>query len=182
MKIQTEAIVVRCLKCGQKNRIGRGHLSHVPFCGRCHASLDELFLQCLSCGRLNRIPEERVHDLPVCGKCGTRLYDDHIIDVSEDTFDQEILNRDDTVLVCCWAPDCLLCDRAMPALKKLAPKYLGKLKLYRLDITKNARLASHYSITATPSYLLFKKGILTDTIKGIASLEDLEKNLRAIAR
>jgi len=181
MEAAKDAIIVRCLKCGRKNRIPGDHLGDRALCGHCHASLDELFIQCLQCGRLNRIPGDRVHDLPVCGKCGSRLYNDYVRDVTEETFDRDILNNDETVIVCCWAPGCLLCDRAMPALKKLAPKYLGRLKLYRLNIEENARLASRYSITSTPSYMLFKKGVLVKTIEKIVSVEDLERNLRLLA-
>ncbi|OPL15141.1 MAG: hypothetical protein AVO39_01700 [delta proteobacterium MLS_D] len=182
MNVPKQDLIVRCLKCGQKNRISREHLGDRPFCGRCGASLDEIYIQCLRCGRINRIPEGQVHDLPRCGKCGAPLYTDYVLDLSEENFEREVLERDETILVCCWTPDSDLCRRAMPALTKLAPKYLGNLKLYRLNVIENYELAARYSVEETPAYLLFKKGILIETIVGIASLADLEKNLRAISR
>lgn len=66
--------IVRCLRCGQKNRIVRNRLNDRPVCGRCRASLDELIVQCLHCGAKNRIPENRAHDLPLCAKCKKPLY------------------------------------------------------------------------------------------------------------
>ncbi|HET58319.1 MAG TPA: hypothetical protein ENN35_07760 [Deltaproteobacteria bacterium] len=182
MNVPNQELIVRCLKCGQKNRISRDHLGDRPFCGRCGASLDEIYIQCLRCGRINRIPEGRVHDLPRCGKCGAPLYTDYVLDLSEENFEREVIERDETILVCCWDPDRDLCRRVMPALTKLAPKYLGNLKLYRLNIHENPELAARYSVETTPAYLLFKKGTLTETILGIASLADLEKKLIAISR
>ncbi|MDD5475618.1 MAG: thioredoxin family protein [Syntrophales bacterium] len=176
-----QSLIIRCLKCGQKNRITRDHLGDRPLCGRCRASLDELFIQCLQCHRVNRIPEDRVHDLPLCGKCGARLYDDYVGDVTDRSFEKDVLERQESVLVCCWTNDCVFCHKAMPKLKKLAPKYLGNLKLLRLNIAENPELASRYRVTSTPTYLLFKKGVHVDTMVGITTLEELERSLRALS-
>ncbi|MCK9230988.1 MAG: thioredoxin domain-containing protein [Syntrophales bacterium] len=177
-----QSLIIRCLKCGQKNRITRDHLDDRPLCGRCGASLDELFIRCLRCHRVNRIPGHRVHDLPLCGRCGAGLYTDYLADVSDGTFEEEVLKRDETVLVCCWDRECVFCHRAMPTLKKLAPKYLGELRLVRLDVSQNPVLKERYAVTTTPTYLLFTKGVLLDTMVGITTLEELESSLRAISR
>jgi thioredoxin 2 len=66
--------IVRCLRCGQKNRIVRTRLKDKPVCGSCHAPLDELIVQCLNCGVKNRITEYRPHNLPLCARCGQPLY------------------------------------------------------------------------------------------------------------
>jgi thioredoxin 2 len=66
--------IVRCLRCGQKNRIVRTRLKDKPVCGSCHAPLDELIVQCLHCGVKNRITEYRPHNLPLCARCGQPLY------------------------------------------------------------------------------------------------------------
>jgi thioredoxin 2 len=66
--------IVRCLRCGQKNRIVRTRLKDKPVCGSCHAPLDELIVRCLNCGVKNRITEYRPHNLPLCARCGQPLY------------------------------------------------------------------------------------------------------------
>jgi len=66
--------IVRCLRCGQKNRIVRTRLKDKPVCGSCHAPLDELIVRCLHCGVKNRISEYRPHNLPLCARCGQPLY------------------------------------------------------------------------------------------------------------
>jgi len=66
--------IIRCLRCGQKNRIVQTRLKDRPVCGRCHASLDELIVQCLRCGAKNRIPEDKLQNLPLCAKCKAPLY------------------------------------------------------------------------------------------------------------
>ncbi|HOO91173.1 MAG TPA: hypothetical protein PLA74_10165 [Syntrophales bacterium] len=66
--------IVRCLRCGQKNRIFRDRLKDRPICGRCGFPLDELIVKCLHCGTKNRIPEDRLQELPLCAKCKMPLY------------------------------------------------------------------------------------------------------------
>ena len=73
--------IVRCLRCGQKNRIFRDRLKDRPVCGRCGFPLDELIVQCLHCGAKNRVPEDRLQDLPLCARCKMPLYYE---DVEED--------------------------------------------------------------------------------------------------
>ena len=73
-KIPQDCFVVRCLRCGQKNRISRHRLKDRPVCGGCGFFLDELIVQCLHCGAKNRIPENRLNDLPLCSKCKKPLY------------------------------------------------------------------------------------------------------------
>lgn len=75
--LQTE-IVVRCLKCGVKNRIGRANLQKKALCGVCGASLEEIIISCLYCGKKNRLAkkdEMSVRQLK-CGACGKPLIDD----------------------------------------------------------------------------------------------------------
>ena len=73
--------IVRCLRCGQKNRIFRHRLKDRPVCGRCGFLLDELIVQCLHCGAKNRIPEDRLQELPLCARCKVPLYHE---DMEED--------------------------------------------------------------------------------------------------
>lgn len=179
--MNTNELIVRCLRCGQKNRIPENHLNDSPRCGRCGASLDELFIQCLTCHKLNRIPEGRLYDLPLCGNCGSQLYDDYVLDVSAESFEEDVLKQSGLVLLCCYTPDCVLCRKAMPVLKKLAPRYLGNVRLVRLDIRKHAEFASRYAVERTPTYLLLRDGIHVDTIVGVTTIAEIEKKLRTIA-
>ncbi|MCK9276366.1 MAG: thioredoxin domain-containing protein [Syntrophales bacterium] len=175
-------LIVRCLRCGQKNRISKDHLNDRSFCGRCGISLDDYFIQCLTCRTLNRIPDDRLYDLPLCGKCGSQLYDDFVTEVSESNFKSTVLDYPGIVLVCCFDPACTLCSRALPALKKLAPKFLGNIKIVRLNIPENHILSEKYKIRKTPAYLLFKNGIHmeTEVVEGSGSIEKMESSLRKI--
>lgn|GEM_PF-5799743 len=73
-------IVVRCLKCGVKNRIPSLKLQHPARCGACGASLEEIIIPCLHCGKRNRIATKslegsRTSSPPRCGACGNLLLD-----------------------------------------------------------------------------------------------------------
>ncbi len=97
--LQTE-IVVRCLKCGVKNRIPIGKIQQNASCGSCGASLEEIIISCLHCGKKNRLGEKTLQNLknmaappedeekgeakesregfkgvPRCGACGKPLLD-----------------------------------------------------------------------------------------------------------
>jgi len=68
-----ENLVIRCLRCGTKNRIPSARLHDYPVCGQCHASLDDMIIHCLRCGTKNKIPEHRLHEKPLCGVCGAAI-------------------------------------------------------------------------------------------------------------
>ncbi|MFB3924944.1 MAG: hypothetical protein ACE14T_02730 [Syntrophales bacterium] len=67
-------IIIRCLKCGQKNRIPPDRLSKKMLCGKCHSRLDELIVQCFICGAKNRVSDEKLQARPICGRCRLPLY------------------------------------------------------------------------------------------------------------
>jgi len=109
--MKEKQMVLRCLNCGTKNRIPEERLHNRPLCGKCGARLDEMIIRCLSCGTKNRMPENRLDSLPLCGKCGTALVvtgnqEGSPIDVTDSTFNREVLSSPGAVLVDCWAPWC----------------------------------------------------------------------------
>ncbi|MEI7589912.1 MAG: hypothetical protein WCJ49_01130 [Deltaproteobacteria bacterium] len=62
-------IVVRCLRCGTKNRIAVSNIHKTPLCGKCQTLLDEMIISCLHCGAKNRIADVEKKGIPHCGKC-----------------------------------------------------------------------------------------------------------------
>jgi len=173
-------LIIRCLRCGQKNRIHSGHISDKPICGRCGAPLDELIVRCLNCGTKNLVPEERIHDRPICGKCGAPLYQGFAVDISDDTFRNEVITFPGPVLMCCWASWCVSSRIVVPILDQLAPKYAGGVKIAKLNMDKNHIIVSQYKIKKTPAFLLFRNGKLEDTLTGITTREELEKHIKLI--
>jgi len=86
--------------------------------------------------------------------------------VSDDTFEEEVLQNELPVLVDFWAVWCAPCQMVVPALEYLAQSYKDKLKVVKLSVDENMKTSSRYSIRSIPSLLLFKGGELKETMIG----------------
>lgn len=175
-------LIIRCLRCGQKNRIHRDRISDEPMCGRCGAHLDELILRCLACGTKNIVREERLHHRPICGKCHAPLYQGYADDISDSNFDTEVLAFPGPVIMCCWAPWCSSTRIMIPILNKLGRKYAGGVKFAKLNMYENQQIAAQFDIKKTPTILFFKQGKLVHRMEGETTQEDLEENIQKIIR
>jgi thioredoxin 1 len=86
--------------------------------------------------------------------------------ISDDTFEQEVLKSETPVVVDFWAAWCGPCKMIAPILEEIAQEYEGKLKVTKLDVDSNTRVASQYKIMSIPSLLFFKGGELVEQIVG----------------
>ena len=86
--------------------------------------------------------------------------------VTDDTFDAEVLKSDVPVLVDFWAEWCRPCLMVSPIVEELGREYAGKLKVAKVDVDSNAKIATQYGIMSIPSLLFFKNGEVVDQIVG----------------
>ena len=84
--------------------------------------------------------------------------DAHPIHVNEETFDVHVLRSAEPVLVDFWAPWCGPCRMIAPSLERLAHEYAGKLRIAKLNVDENPRLAAQYGASSIPLLVLFKGG------------------------
>ena len=82
----------------------------------------------------------------------------HPITVSEANFEQQVLHSDEPVLVDFWAPWCGPCRMVAPTLEKLGKEYAGKIKVAKLNVDDNQRLAMKYGARSIPLLVMFKNG------------------------
>ncbi|SHJ23678.1 thioredoxin [Lutispora thermophila] len=87
--------------------------------------------------------------------------------VNESTFEQEVLNSDKPVLVDFWAAWCGPCRMVSPIIDELAEEYDGKLKVVKVNVDENPKLASEFEIMSIPSVFLFKNGKKVDGLIGV---------------
>lgn len=104
---------------------------------------------------------------------------EHIINVSDDTFDQEVLSSDTPVLVDYWAEWCGPCKMIAPVIDQLADEYNGKLKVAKLNIDENQDTPPKYGIRGIPTLMLFKDGEVKATKVGALSKTQLTEFLNA---
>lgn len=138
---------------------------------------DDLFVRCRRCGAKNRIPRARLHEGPRCGKCRHPLSADTPVNVTDQTFQAEVLSHAGPVLVDCWAPWCGPCRQVAPVLDELAREYAGRLKVAKLNVDENPHTASRYAIRSIPTLLVFEGGRLRSTLVGALPKETLISRL-----
>ncbi|MCR5719913.1 MAG: thioredoxin [Lachnospiraceae bacterium] len=78
------------------------------------------------------------------------------ININYDNFEEEVVNSDIPVLVDFWAPWCGPCSMLSPQISEIASKYEGKLKVCKVNIDDELKLAQKFNIMSIPTILLFK--------------------------
>jgi len=89
-----------------------------------------------------------------------------IINITDSTFEQEVMKSELPVLVDFWAVWCGPCQMITPTMDYLAQTYQGKLKVVKLDVDGNIKVTSRYGVRSIPTLLLFKGGELKETMVG----------------
>ncbi len=96
-----------------------------------------------------------------------------IVYVSDNTFDEEVLQSTTPVLVDYWAEWCGPCKMIAPILEDLARDYAGKLKVAKINIDENQATPPKYGIRGIPTLMLFKNGNVEATKVGALSKTQL---------
>ncbi len=89
-----------------------------------------------------------------------------ILDISDDTFEEEVLKSELPVLVDFWAVWCAPCQMIVPTLEHLAQNYKEKLKVFKINIDENMKISAKFGIRSIPTLLLFSGGEVKETIVG----------------
>ena len=98
-------------------------------------------------------------------------------EVTDATFEEEVLKSGEPVLVDFWAPWCGPCRMVAPLVEELAGEYDGKMKFVKLNTDDNMQTAARYGIRSIPTLLMFKGGELTDQIIGFRPKGDLKRTI-----
>jgi thioredoxin 1 len=96
-----------------------------------------------------------------------------IVHLSDETFESEVLQSSDPVLVDYWAEWCGPCKMIAPILDEIAGEYTGKLKVAKLNIDENPSTPPKYGIRGIPTLMLFKNGNVEATKVGAVSKSQL---------
>ncbi len=97
----------------------------------------------------------------------------NIVNVTDGTFDAEVLQSDAPVLVDYWAEWCGPCKMIAPILDEISGEYDGKLKIAKLNIDENPETPPKYGIRGIPTLMLFKNGNVEATKVGALSKSQL---------
>jgi len=103
-----------------------------------------------------------------------------VIDVTDQTFEEEVIKSDLPVLLDLWAPWCRPCLMVAPVVEKLAEKYNDRFKFCRLNIDENPQTAAKYQIMSIPTLLFFKGGKVADTVIGAVPEQALQPKIEGL--
>jgi len=102
------------------------------------------------------------------------------VEITDDSFESEVLQSDTPVIVDFWATWCGPCKMIAPILEELADEYGDKLKVTKLDVDSNAQTPGKYNIMSIPSLLVFKNGEVVDQIIGAVPKAQLTDRLQKV--
>jgi thioredoxin 1 len=97
--------------------------------------------------------------------------------VTEQSFEQEVLQSDKPVIVDFWAEWCGPCHAVSPVLDKIVEEHNGDLKLVKVNIDEEQGLAMRFGVQSIPMMILFKEGAPTAAAIGAQPKSALEKAL-----
>jgi thioredoxin 1 len=101
-----------------------------------------------------------------------------IIQVTDSTFDEKVINSDKPVFVDFWAAWCGPCKMLAPAIEKVSKNLEGQIDIAKVDIDQNPQISSMYGITSIPTMILFDKGKPVGKLVGFRPADQIESAIK----
>ncbi|WP_305041826.1 thioredoxin TrxA [Geoalkalibacter sp.] len=99
---------------------------------------------------------------------------DKVVQLTDDSFEGEVLKSTTPVLVDFWASWCAPCKAISPVVDGLAAEYEGKVKIAKLNVDENPATPGQYGVRGIPTLILFKDGQVVDQVVGAVPKNQLE--------
>lgn len=103
---------------------------------------------------------------------------EHVLELTDDNFETEVLSSDVPALVDFWATWCGPCRQIAPTVEALASDYAGKLKVGKMDIDNHQLTPQKYGVRSIPTLLIFKGGQVVGQVVGAVPRSKLEDEVK----
>ena len=100
-----------------------------------------------------------------------------VIEITDESFENEVLKEEKLTLVDFWATWCGPCRKLAPVIDEVAKEYEGKVKFVKIKADENMQTAQKYSISGVPSLLIFKNGEPVERIVNMVPKNIIVNNL-----
>jgi thioredoxin 1 len=94
---------------------------------------------------------------------------------TDQNFEAEVLKNEGSALVDFWAPWCAPCRIVGPIIEELAKEYEGKIKIGKVNVDENPKIAQDFSVMSIPTVIFFKNGKPGKTMIGAQSKDNYKK-------
>ncbi len=101
----------------------------------------------------------------------------NVIEITDESFENEVSNSDKLTLVDFWAEWCGPCRKLAPLLDELAGEYSDKVKFVKIKADENMQTAQKYSVSGLPCMLIFKNGEPVEIIVNMVPKSIIVSNL-----
>lgn len=103
---------------------------------------------------------------------------DKVVQLSDDTFENDVLKSSTPVLVDFWASWCAPCKAISPVVDGLADEYDGQVKIGKLNVDENPATPGQYGVRGIPTLILFKDGKVVDQVVGAVPKNQLQSLIK----
>ena len=105
----------------------------------------------------------------------------NLIRATTQSFNQEVLQASQPVMVDFYADWCAPCKMLAPVFERLAEEYSGRVKFVKVNVDDEGPLAQQFNISGIPALVLFKDGAVFDSVVGLVPPAELKKKLDRLA-
>jgi len=100
---------------------------------------------------------------------------EYVNEVSDSSFEKDVLQSNQPVLVDFWAAWCAPCRMLAPTVEAVAEKYAGNARVVKLNVDENPSVSQRYGIKGIPTLILFKDGKEEERVVGATSKEAISR-------